>query len=123
MKKTINKSLSARIRRRNKQGFEGNGTNQTNIYNSHMGNYRNPIDNHKYDDRLDFKYNEEKGITEPVILPTAQQFEIARCKRIGFNGRHAGSKPVSRLSEHHMYQKPVSKTDKVINKLVKAIAE
>ena len=28
MKKTINKSLSARIRRRNNQGFEGNGTNE-----------------------------------------------------------------------------------------------
>ena len=46
-----NKSLSARIRRRNNQGFKGEGTNPTFYFGG--GDYTDEIQNHKLKDRLD----------------------------------------------------------------------
>lgn len=46
--KTYNKSLSARVRRRNKAGFKGEG-NRSFIKKTQYGDYIYPIDNHKND--------------------------------------------------------------------------
>ena len=45
-----NKSLSARIRRRNKQGFKGEGTNRHCYFGG--GDYRDEVQNHKLIDRI-----------------------------------------------------------------------
>lgn len=50
-KETYNKSLSARIRRRNKQGFSGNGTG-LGFLASNPGNYLDPIQNNKMKDYI-----------------------------------------------------------------------
>ena len=46
-----NKSLSARIRRRNKQGFKGEGT-PSDFISRMPGSYLNEEDNHKMRDRI-----------------------------------------------------------------------
>lgn len=45
-----NKSLSARARRRNKQGFKGEGTNRHCYFGG--GDYRDEVQNHKLIDRI-----------------------------------------------------------------------
>lgn len=53
-----NNSISARIRRRNKQGFQGVGTPETFVKTTPYGDYNNPKCNHKdkdYKNALDRK--------------------------------------------------------------------
>lgn len=50
-KETYNKSLSARIRRRNKQGFSGNGTGLGFLI-KNPGDYLDPIQNNKIKDYI-----------------------------------------------------------------------
>ena len=50
-KETYNKSLSARIRRRNKQGFSGNGTGLGFLVDN-PGDYLDPIQNNKMKDYI-----------------------------------------------------------------------
>lgn len=87
-----NKSLSARIRRRNKQGFEGIGNHKDNN-NPMMGDYKNPIDNHKFDDRLSIN----PDTLESKISPSYQMNVINQAKRIGIVGKRAGSKRINKL--------------------------
>ena len=50
-KEIYNKSLSARIRRRNKQGFSGNGTGLGFLI-KNSGDYTDPIQNNKMQDYI-----------------------------------------------------------------------
>ena len=72
------KSQSSRIRRRNKVGFEGRGSHVGMNPNHVYGDYTNPIDNHKEDNKNN---THEAG--------------IALAKKYGF--RHPGSKPMKKL--------------------------
>ena len=90
-----NKSLSARIKRRNKQGFLGEGTG-LGYKMKNPGNYRDPEQNHKYDGRLDERITKE-GI-ETIVKPSKNQNIINQAKRIGIVGKHAGSKPIHKLT-------------------------
>ena len=53
----MNKSLSARIRRRNQCGFVGEGTNHQVFDETKMGDYRDPLQNGK---KLDYLRAERK---------------------------------------------------------------
>lgn len=72
---SYNKSLSARIRRRNAQGFEGVGTGLGFLI-KNSGDYTDPNQNHK-----------DTGINH-----VANQ-----AYSIGLIGKHKGSKPIKRI--------------------------
>lgn len=70
-----NTSLSARVKRRNAQNFEGNGTysgwKKTTPYGT---------------------YEKEKGVVDK------NKHILTQVKKIGLVGKHAGSKPISRIN-------------------------
>ena len=70
-----NKSLSARIRRRNAQGFEGVGTGLGFLI-KNSGDYTDPNQNHKY---------------------TGINHVANQAYSIGLIGKHKGSKPIKRI--------------------------
>jgi len=70
-----NKSLSARIKRRNAQGFVGAGTS-LGFVKTNYGDYTDPNQNHKN--------------TEPNHIAN-------QARALGQIGRHKGSKPIKRL--------------------------
>lgn len=75
-----NKSLSARIKRRNKQGFKGEGTRKTFIDVS--GDYTSTTQNYKYLDKDPYHIN-----------------LVNRAKKLGL--KHAGSKTVRQLKRFY----------------------
>lgn len=88
--KEYNKSLSARIKRRNNQGFYGAGTTGWKKSND-FGTY----------------IKEKKE-------PTVQDHIITMCKRLGINRKHCGSKPVSRLLKSiKTYNKALAWSNKI----------
>lgn len=73
-----NKSLSARVRRRNAQGFLGIGNHKNFICGT--GDYTSREDNHK-------------------SIPSSEQYNLVRrCKKFGM--KHAGSKSMHALRSH-----------------------
>lgn len=98
MKPDYNKSLSAKIKRRNAQGFEGvgsyNGVGPKHTY----GDYRDPLQNHKHDGDVRQKYNPDTEMNEIVVCPNRHQHMINQAKHYG--SRHAGSKSMKTLMSH-----------------------
>lgn len=86
-----NTSLSARIKRRNAQNFEGIGTSsgwkKTTFYGT---------------------YEKEKGIVD------SNKHILIQSKKLGLVGKHGGSKPISRLiTMLKSWFKFIEKTNKV----------
>lgn len=73
-------TISARIRRRNEQGFVGVGTPKW-IKTSSVGNYRDSEDNNKN--------NKDKVLSI-----------LCEAKKIGLVGKHSGSKPLKRIKSN-----------------------
>ena len=73
-----NKSLSARIRRRNAQGFNGVGTNPVWSKSTHCGDYRNTVQNHKDVDELNAQRQKNKVGFRKVILSNSMPFAVNR---------------------------------------------
>ena len=85
-----NYSISARIRRRNKQGFEG------------LGNHNKPIvpeggygDHTRYCGVQRKKGKNRKG--QIIDIPTPQEMLYREATRNGVYGRHIGSKPLGKV--------------------------
>lgn len=97
-----NKSLSARIKRRNKQGFEGIGNyHGISPYPHPYGDYTDPNQNHKN--------------TEPNHIANQAS---ALCQI----GRHKGSKPIKRLKRlisqldsRHYWEERLKRLDIILN--------
>ena len=83
-----NKSLSARIRRRNKQGFTGIGSKSDLIPNLFYGDYNDPAQNHKDVDYANDKRHKDK-VGFKKVLGIKNSFAIvnkrAMCKKFADN--------------------------------------
>ena len=93
-----NKSLSARIKRRNAQGFKGEGSYTGHRVNPNPGNYRDPRQNHKHDGDIHWYYNPDTKVYDLTICPSRHQHIINHARRYG--SRHVGSKPMKTLMSH-----------------------
>lgn len=89
---------SARIRRRNnayKEGKEKGTGKYVGVASNHSyGNYRDPLQNHKFDDRLG---SDKDGIT--VVGPSLQQNLIRAAHKLMLVGKHIGSKTIKSLRQ------------------------
>ena len=87
----VNTSLSARVRRRNKQGFDGVGSHNAPIVpEGGYGNYRD------YTGRQRLKGKNRKG--EIIPIPTRQEFLYKEAEKI-CPYKHIGSKPIGRVRQ------------------------
>ena len=53
--------------------------------------YLDPLQNHKYDDRIVFKDN------DVIVCPSADQHLLQMARSLGTHGKHVGSKPIRRI--------------------------
>lgn len=93
-----NTSLSARIKRRNAQGFEGIGSYNGVGTKHEYGNYRDHRQNHKHDGDVHLRYNPDTKRAELVVCPSKHQHMINHAKH--YDSRRAGSKSMKTLMSH-----------------------
>jgi len=78
------------------------------------GDYKDPLQNHKYDGEIQFKDEKNKVI----IIRTRLHELLHQCRTIGTHGKHVGSKPYKNLIA------PLARIGKVrsaYNKAMKAL--